>query len=223
MSSVARNFGECDSKKNNDVLVCYAVKEEVGRHTRDQGCTVLVTGMGRRNASQSIQAELDSENYRLVLTCGFAGGLNPRLRSGTVVYCEETDANLAFELGQLGAVPGKFHCATRVAITAPEKKTLHESTGADVVEMESSVIRAICQQRQIPSATIRVISDSAQEDLPLDFNALMTSHDKIDYPKLIWKVATSPHKILALWKFQRQTLQAAAELDRVTSGLLQRI
>jgi hypothetical protein len=70
------------SNKNNDVLVCYAVKEEMGLEAsrcRFSGCDVLVTGMGRRNASESIQSELASGEYQLALTCGFAGGLNPSL------------------------------------------------------------------------------------------------------------------------------------------------
>ena len=72
------------------------------------------------------------------------------------------------------------------------KPALWQSTGADAVEMESSVIRNICREQKIPSATIRVISDDASQDLPLDFNAMMTPEDRIHYPKLIWAVLSRP-------------------------------
>ena len=86
--------------------------------------------------------------------------------------------------------------------------------------MESSVIRNLCREWKIPSATIRVISDSAQDDLPLDFNALMTSEDQIDYGRLARAILVSPRKIPQLIAFQRQTVMAARELGRVLNELL---
>jgi adenosylhomocysteine nucleosidase len=216
------NLRNGKSDNNAKVLVCYAVKEEVGRlvRTHGGGCTVLVTGMGRRNAVESLNAELELENYRLVLTCGFAGGLNPSLKCGTVVFSEDPELAYSDRLIQFGAVPAKFHCAKRVAVTAAEKAALRGSTGADVVEMESSAIRILCRERQIPSATIRVILDTAQEDLPLDFNALMTSHDKVNYLKLIWSLLIKPHKLLPLYHFHNRANTAAEQLDKVVRELL---
>jgi uridine phosphorylase len=207
--------------RNLDVLVCYAVKEEVGfLVTRFDGCNTLVTGMGKGNAAESIQSELALNEYRLVLTCGFAGGLNPNLAFGTVIFDEDTEAGLETNLIQLGAAPAKFYCAKRVAVTVAEKKDLWNSTGADAVEMESSVIRTVCREKKIPSATIRVILDTAQEDLPLDFNALMTSFDRINYPKLVWTILCKPHKVFPLWKFQRKSAVAAVNLDKIVRGIL---
>jgi hypothetical protein len=137
-----------------------------------------------------------------------------------VVFDEDVEAGLAGKLIQLGAVPAKFYCAKRVAVTVAEKSDLRKSTGADAVEMESSVIRAICQQKRIPSATIRVILDTAQANLPLDFNAFMTSFDRINYPKLVGTILCKPHKVLPLWKFQRDAVFAAKRLDKVLEGLL---
>jgi len=207
---------------DKNVLFCYAVKEEVGRApSRFYNVSTLVTGMGRKNAAEGITRALDAKNYRLVLTCGFAGGLNPELTTGTVVFDEDENADLGEKLVRFGAVPAKFYCAKRVAVTATEKQELWRSTGADVVEMESSVIRAICKERGIPSATVRVVLDTAQEDLPLDFNILMTSRQKINYPKLIWILLSRPHKILPLWKFQRQSMIAAQNLDKVLGNFFQ--
>jgi hypothetical protein len=86
--------------------------------------------------------------------------------------------------------------------------------------MESSVIRTICREFKIPSATVRVISDDAGQDLPLDFNALMTSDDRINYLKLMWAVFSRPSRIPKLIEFQRQTLDAARKLGAVLEDLL---
>jgi hypothetical protein len=153
---------------------------------------IWVTGIGRRNAAENIRDAIARVQPERVITAGFAGGLNPRLQCGTVVYEQDFDAGFGRELEELGAMPARFHCHRRVAITAEEKSELWRETGADAVEMESSVIRTICREFKIPSATVRVISDDARQDLPLDFNALMTSDDRINYLKLMWAVFSHP-------------------------------
>lgn len=204
-------------------LVCFAVKEEAKfllPPPDGLSCQGWVTGMGRRNAADSLRTAVAAVQPECVLTCGFAGGLNPALRVGTVVFDEDYEAGVGPVLGRLGAVSARFHCARRVAITAAEKKALWATTGDDVVEMESSVIRTLCRDLKIPSATIRVISDTADDDLPLDFNTLMTSDDRIHYGKLTLAVLSSPRRIPQLLAFQRQTLVAARELGRVLTELL---
>lgn len=207
-----------------EFLVCFAVKEEAkffkpwpSRSGPVQG---WITGMGRKNAAESIREAVAAVEPERVLTCGFAGGLNPELPLGAVIYDHDYDVGVEETLNELGAFPGKFHCSKRVAITSAEKQSLWQSTGADVVEMESSVIRNLCREWKIPSATIRVISDPAQEDLPLDFNALMTSEDRIHFGKMALAILASPRKIPQLIAFQRQTVTAARELGRVLNELL---
>ena len=114
-----------------------------------------------------------------------------------------------------GARPAKFHCADRVAASAEEKRALRRSTGADAVEMESGVIRAICREHNIASATVRVISDAANQDLPLDFNLLMDAEKNLSYARLALALARSPRKISALLKLQKRTQAAAERLARV--------
>ena len=238
-------------------LVCFALKEEaVPFRKMAAGRTdvsILLTGVGRQNAEKSVceflaggasvpasrlqvssagQARLAGTLAppELVLTCGFAGGLNPDLKLGEIVF-ELTDRRGEFQEPQTekevgdsqssplrqkllaaGAKPAKFYCADRIATTATEKKKLRAETGADAVEMESGAIHVVCRERRIPCATVRVISDTAGEDLPLDFNALAKSDMNLDYGKLAWAIARSPGKIGALLRLQKKTRFAAEQL-----------
>jgi uridine phosphorylase len=176
--------------------------------------------MGRRNASTRFQEALGRWDPDRVLTCGFAGALNPEFKIGDVLFDEDYDAGMNKALLSSGTIPAKFYCSARVAVTAVEKAGLWRTTGADAVEMESAVIRTLCRERGIPSATIRVISDAAKDDLPLDFNALMTSEQKISIPKLMAKLATSPRSVPKLIQLQRNTRFAAQRLGEVLNGLL---
>src|SRR5438552_2433715 len=214
------------------LLVTFAVKEESRPFQNLTGprsdLRVLLTGIGKRNAEKTVRHALAEQSPKLVLTCGFAGGLNPDLTTGTVVFSVDeervgtvnpappppgegsrlSDARgqfpswegsgvgleaqkfvtkpdrLASVLLATGAHPARFHCVERVVTTATEKRALRQQTGADAVEMESGVIRLLCLEREIPSATVRVISDAAREELPLDFNLLMDGRQNLNYGKL---------------------------------------
>lgn len=203
------------------LLVCFAVKEEA-RHFRMAGPgRILVTGMGQAAARSALQKALAQERPRLVLTCGFAGGLNPALRTGAVIF-DTPDADQAEALRPLGAVAARFHCSPRVAVTRAEKAALRIQTHADAVEMESGVIRQLCSDRGIPAATVRVISDVADEDLPMDFNELITPEGTLRVGGLIARVLRRPDRIPALLDLQRKTAAAARALGRCLEELVSR-
>ena len=250
----------------NSTLICFALKEEAAPFRKiaagKSGITILLTGIGRQNAEKSLREFLNSCRSRgdetqikekletphvvsyepdLVLTCGFAGGLNPDLKLGEVVFeifssssrresaqteienqSEPTDVGCYERERKLiaaGAKPVKFFCADRIAITIAEKKKLRDETGADAVEMESAAIHEICHMQKIPCATVRVISDTANENLPLDFNALAKPDKNLDFGKLALAIAKSPRKIPALMKLQKQTQFAAERLAEVLAKI----
>src|SRR5258708_37820738 len=135
--------GECGVRNAEwkPQCVCFAVKEEArpfhGLAGNWPGCKVLLKGMGRRNAERAIRAALALEKPGRVLSCGFAGGLDPSLPAGTVLFAADQLPGLEAALLAAGARKGSFHCVGRVAATAEDKKVLRAATGADAVEMES--------------------------------------------------------------------------------------
>lgn len=206
-------------------LVCFAVKEEAACFKRlmtdvSAGVRVLITGMGQKNAEQSVKAALATNPTKLVISSGFAGGLRPDLATGVVLFAADEKTGLEPPLIAAGAQPGRFHCATQVATTAEQKSRLREMTGADAVEMESQAICRLCAQHGVPAITVRVILDVAGQDLPLDFNQILTPGQRIDAMKLAGVLLRSPGKIPALLKLRAQTQSAAEQLAQVLVATL---
>ena len=206
-------------------LVCFALKEEAAPFRKIAAgrtdVAILIVGIGRANAEKSAREFLAANSPARVLTCGFAGGLNPELKLGEVVFeIGNQKSEIGDQLLAAGAKPAKIFCADRIATTVAEKKKLRSETGAEVVEMESAAIQAVCRERGILCATVRVISDTAGEDLPLNFNALSKPDKSLDFGKLFLAIARSPGKIGALLALQKKTSFAAQQLAAVLEKLV---
>ena len=174
------------------------------------GTEVWTCGMGPRNAAKWAALALEGKHPGRLVTAGFAGALDPSLKVGDVLF----DGDPGYPM-----VPGtrlaRFHCSETIAVTRDQKAALRERTGADAVEMESGWIRRECLARGIRSAPIRVVSDVAGEDLPLDFGALSTSDERLDFGKLAWRIVRSPRLIPGLVRLGKNSACAAGKLAEV--------
>lgn len=214
--------------EDNNVAVCFALAEEAGAFQKVCGnkVPVFLTGIGRENAERAAREFLGSHTPSLLMTCGFAGGLISELKIGDVVFeipavlahgqqGNDVFAGVRSKLTAAGAREAKFFCADRIATTAGDKKRLREETGAEVAEMESGAVQAVCANQGIPCVTVRVISDTANEDLPLDFNQFLKEDKSMDMGKLMMAVAKAPWKMGALMELQKNTKLAAQRLAEV--------
>lgn len=188
------------------VIVCFATTAEAAafrKLARTLGnISIVITGMGAANAERAARAALAKHRPALLISSGFAGGLNPALPSGALVT-DTDDDTLLQELAALDVRRIRFHCAERIATTPEEKSTLRQATAADAVEMESAAIHKVCRELGVPAITLRIISDSANESLPLDFNTLVDEQLNLSFAKLAWKLIRSPGTIPRLMTFQK--------------------
>ncbi|HVV72814.1 MAG TPA: hypothetical protein VHI52_15175, partial [Verrucomicrobiae bacterium] len=163
---------------------------------------------------------LQRQKPELVFTCGFAGGLRPGVRRGTVLFSDAAGTGLEEDLRKAGAVPARFHASASVITSPLEKRDLFSSTGADAVEMESFAIAALCRECRLPCVTVRVVLDEAEEKLPLDFNQVLTEDLRISPGKLALELLKSPGKIGALMRLGKQSGFAAKQLAEVLGQVL---
>ncbi|SRR6266403_2783213 len=182
---------------------------------------VYLTGVGWNGVRAGLY-HLLSKKPHLCISSGLAGGLKPNLMSGqivagrkivllqggAVVRARERLLNIAEEVG--ATLVDCFITSTQVVSQAQFKKDM--GVFGDVVEMESYHILTMATGPQVASIAIRAISDTVDEDLPLDFGKVLESDGRLNMRKLALQVGRYPHRIPALLKFGKRSERATEKL-----------
>src|SRR5579863_8358370 len=105
-----------------------------------------------------------------------------------VIQCSGALMSFAPESG--AKIIEQFYSADHVISTAREKQAL--SAKADAVEMESFEILRAAQSAGIPAVAIRSISDTLDQDLPLDMRQILTDEGQVSIPRVLGQVALKP-------------------------------
>ena len=182
---------------------------------------VLLTGVGGKNAwleaMKVIWGEVD-----ICISSGLAGALRPGYHRGDVLAAKEVQAvdgkrvvaadrqlvRLAEEHGACAV--DSFYSADHVIGLAAEKRELGRR--ADAVDMESAEVLYETVALGARGIAIRGISDAADEDLPLDFNRVMTSTGEVSVLRVLGEIVRHPLSTVALVRFGNQSRAAAEKL-----------
>ena len=166
--------------------------------------------LAREGAESIANAYSDIEAF---VTTGFCGGLDPSLEAGEVVVGTEIG-------GEEAAVPGtdrKFRSGAvlsqdRVADCATEKAGLAR-TGAIAVEMEAGGVAAYVRSRNIPFFCVKVVTDTARESFPIDFNRMRDSRGAFSRARIARAALRHPFLLFPrLMELDRKCKKAAAIL-----------
>ena len=133
------------------------------------------TGVGPVAAAENIAALLAFQRPRLLVSTGFAGGLDPQLVTGDLLVAENFSAPelLAQSRALLAGAPRAFFggltSQSQPAESIASKTALAATTGAFAVDMETASVAAACAAADVPLLAVRAISDAAGEPLPVPF------------------------------------------------------
>jgi adenosylhomocysteine nucleosidase len=192
---------------------------------------VYLTGMGIRTFDFRVASCLKAAGVDAVLSSGLAGSLNPKYEALSIVApCRVGDlrnatgtsvskALLELASNQGASLVHGLMTVNRVVDTAEEKARL--SQFADVVDMESLHVVRQFDEEQIPVAVIRAISDGSEEEMPVDFEKVLTADGAIRVVPLLKDLMKEPGKIPALIRFGRQSRAAAEKLARFLDEYIQ--
>jgi len=202
-------------------------------YTTEMGGTevgVVLTGVGPRQATRAASRALEAEQDSLMfcISSGVAGALRPEYKIGQVLAATsvavgfrprpgervvESSAPLISFAAELGATPvGRFFTADHVVLRAEEKH--HLGRTADAVDMESFEILSKCVELGIPAAAIRAVSDTAQEELPLDMNRIFDDRGQVSLPRVMGQVVLHPRSLPGLVNLGQRSRRAAESVTR---------
>jgi adenosylhomocysteine nucleosidase len=172
------------------------------------GREVLIahTGVGPAAAARCAAELLGRHRPRFLIAAGFAGALDPALRLGDIVLGENvSDTRLLAQAGALGpSVRGGLTSADHAVESVAAKAALARETGAIAVDMETAAIAAACAVACIPLLAVRVISDRADDPLPVPFDEWFDLARQRPRPAaLVWYLARHPRQIAPFTRFVR--------------------
>ena len=182
----------------------------------------LLTGVGGKRAWVETTKTVWDGDVDICISSGLAGGLRSQYQVGEILAAREIQA-IAWkqvvasdpQLLQLAERAGarlvdSFYSAERVIRSASEKQQLGKL--ADAVEMESGEVLFEAAVFGAKGIAIRGISDTSSEDLPMDFNKVMTSEGEVSIPRVLGEVVRHPMSMPALVRFGNQSRMAAEKL-----------
>ncbi|MDE3039892.1 MAG: hypothetical protein KGJ82_04880 [Nitrospirota bacterium] len=199
----------------------------------DRTYWLIQTGVGPDAAGTVAGRVLKEQAMSLVMSTGFACALVPAqvgdlivgtavssvyfegtwtMRDDRVLCDEAVRADLLIAAQDAGMVArvGAVVSSGTVVWQAEDKRQLRRLADATGLDMESAAVAAVAQERGVPMAIVRTVSDLIDEDLPLDFNLFLRPTAWI---KGMQALIGRPSSLVGLNRLRKQSRVAA---DRLT-------
>jgi adenosylhomocysteine nucleosidase len=194
---------------------------------------LLANGPGPKLAAEAVEIAKGRERLTGLVSTGFCGALDPALKpldifvattisagpttfAGTTTFAVSSILNRDREGVGASCHPpktGTLLSIDHVAVTSAEKSQLHQ-TGAAAIEMEAAAVAAKAKEYNLPFYCIRVVTDTAHESFPLDFNRMRDPGGRFSRSKILAAALRHPAvfpKLLQLNKRSKDASQALGD------------
>ena len=206
--------------------------------------TVLVTGIGTQASAQAMGLMMkmadEDQHFDICISSGLAGALQETLVPGDiiaprVIIAENRHRHADVQSDQVSVDPDLRRQAIRGGAVAADclftsdqvlgKASVKKacSSRAQSVDMESFEIVKEANAWGARNVVVRAISDSAHEDLPIDFNLTLSKKQKVSAVKVVWELVKNPLALPSLLRFARQSKRAAEGLAKFLDRYVQEI
>ncbi len=203
-----------------------------------QNIVLIRSGVGKQRAANASLQVIDRFQPKALISIGYAGAVQAGLNAGDLIIADsiieekaEGDGKFLPDphwLGRAQDVPCPEGCqkvvgglltVNTVIHGSVAKRQLGKGYNVQAVEMETSAIAGVAAKKGLPLLSVRVISDSIDQEL-LDSSTFLGKDGEISTLKAGWYVLTHPGSIKNALSLRTQTLFATQTLTKFLSGLL---
>ncbi|MGL4943534.1 MAG: hypothetical protein ACRC46_10130 [Thermoguttaceae bacterium] len=201
-----------------------AVTEEESKR-----CVVAVGGVGAAAAVEATQLLVETFRPQCVIVAGFAGGLRTidagvysinRVVDGRDEASSETASVIELVSANTTLPQATLLTVSRVVKTPQEKASLAERYAADLVDMETFAVAAWCRDRCVPLIAVRILFDTAGEEISDETVNLMNASQK-STARLVGSLArilfTKPTAFSSLYAMKERAIVASDALARAVA------
>ena len=199
---------------------------------------LVTTGMGKKKTILATEYVLNNYPVSLIISTGFAGGLNNKTTRGDIVVHSDlinenrtgeesvTDTSLYSDSSLVSVakrllINGKYPYLIGKGITVNHAQTTHESKYklgvsylADVVDMESYWIGQTANEKRVPFIVIRTVLDALNDDLSV-LNSIMSEEKFVPSKAIAYFI-----KHLSQIIYVSKLLDDARKMGKVMAGFI---
>jgi adenosylhomocysteine nucleosidase len=181
-----------------------------------------MVGGGTPEGAADAAFQLVEQGANALVSFGFAGGLDPALRPGSLIipssilsegHLYAAESTLADRFG--GLTGHRLVAGTLAATDATAKRQLHAETRAHAIDLESGSVARVALAHGLPFVVVRAISDAADRDLPPAALLAIDRWGRIDLTRVLGSLLRQPKQLPALLRLASD----AARARRVLVGL----
>jgi adenosylhomocysteine nucleosidase len=200
--------------------------ESIHGQIHGQSVAVFYTGVGEKSCRARIAKSLRPQQFKYLISAGFAGALDPELRVGDLFLSENFSSPELLGSSRLDIADGRLFVGKLATVPAvidskSERERWASESGAAAVDMETAFIAAACAAHRIPMLSLRVMSDTPAEPFPAPPGVLFDlDKQKTNFGRLALHLVTHPVALLRLNAFRRRIGLARQSLTSALDKLL---
>jgi adenosylhomocysteine nucleosidase len=193
---------------------------------------IVESGTGQPRALRAVQALDDAHHPRWIISCGFAGAVQPGVKTGQMLVPNrfitpgQPDVHVEVTMPHQpdrGLYVGGLITVDHIVHTVAEKKTLGEQFQSIGVDMESYAIADYCKKQQRRFLAVRTFSDDLSKDLPKEVLSLMGPTGAVRFGAVVGALWNRPSSAQDMWNLREQAITASEGLANFLDGVVKQL
>ena len=208
--------------------ITYAREGRASIHGQIHGRSVAVfhTGVGEKSCRAHVENFLSQQQFKYLISAGFAGALDEELRVGNLLLSENFSSPELLrcpylDFADAGVFVGKLATVPGIIDSKSERDRWAAESGAAAVDMDTDFIAAACAAHRVPMLSLRVISDTPSEPFPAPPDVLFDlERQKTPLARLALYLMRHPGALTRLNAFRQRIALARQSLTLALDRLL---